>query len=139
MNVNDIMSKDTVTVDMDDTLEMVKEIFDHAKFHHLLVTESDILFGVLSDRDLLKSLSPTIGTVAETSRDLDILKKRTHQILTRKPITLSADASIFKAIETFNNNNISCIPIINNTHRPIGIISWRDILRFIENQAAFKP
>ncbi len=88
MSIEKIMSKTVVTVEMDDSLKVVKDIFDNTNFHHLLVVESGKLFGVISDRDLLKSLSPDIGTVAETSKDTATLNKRAHQIMTRKPVTL---------------------------------------------------
>ena len=54
MRIKDIMSTKVVTVEFDDTLASVKEIFDTLKFHHLLVVEKNELFGVVSDRDLLK-------------------------------------------------------------------------------------
>jgi len=132
MTVETIMTKTTITVELDDSLKVVKEIFDNVCFHHLLVVESGKLFGVISDRDLLKALSPNIGTAAETSRDLATLNKKAHQILTRKPVTLSPESTIHEAIEVFNSHNISCIPVIDKDSKPVGIISWRDILKAIE-------
>ena len=132
MIIEKIMSKNVVTVEMDDSLKVVKDIFDNTRFHHLLVVESGKLFGVISDRDLLKALSPNIGTASETTRDLAALNKRAHQILTRKPITLSPKSGIYDAIEIFNNHSISCIPVVDEEHKPIGLISWRDILKVIE-------
>ena len=129
MHVEEIMRKSIVTVEMDDTLEEIKAIFDNVSFHHLLVTESDKLFGVISDRDLLKNLSPTVGTISETKNDLSILKKKAHQILTRNPITLSPKSNLRDAIEIFNRHNISCIPIVDGTYKPVGMLSWRDILK----------
>lgn len=132
MLVEKIMSKPVVTVTLDDTLGEVKHIFENAKFHHLLVVEEGKLYGVLSDRDLLKSISPFIGTVQETAHDKFTLNKKVHQIMTRKPITLSPFANVYEAISVFNQHNISCIPVVNEENIPIGIISWRDILRVIE-------
>lgn len=123
------MSKTIVTIDMDDSLKLAKEIFDNTRFHHLLVVASDKLSGVISDRDILKALSPNIGTAAETSRDTATLKKRVHQIMARKLVTLTPNADINDAIEIFNNHNISCIPIVDDEFKPVGIISWRDILK----------
>lgn len=123
------MSKNVVTVEMDDSLRMVKEIFNNTRFHHLLVVESGKLFGVISDRDLLKALSPNIGTVSETVSDTATLNKRVHQIMTRKPVVLEQNAEIFEAIEIFKNQNISCIPVVDDEYEPVGIISWRDILK----------
>ena len=132
MNVEKIMSKHVATVKMDDSLKSVKEIFDNVSFHHLLVVESDKLYGVVSDRDLLKAISPNIGTNSETSRDTVTLNKRVHQIMTSKLVTLTPDAEISDAIEIFNNHNISCIPVVDDKNKPVGIISWRDIIKAIK-------
>lgn len=130
MLVKDIMSRSIVTVKLDDSLFRVKEIFDSAGFHHLLVVENDKLFGILSDRDLLKALSPNIGTLSETEKDKATLRKKVHRIMTRKPISISPSANIYDAIELFNQHKISCIPVVENKI-PVGILSWRDIIRFL--------
>lgn len=133
MSVENIMSEHVVSVELDDSLMMVKDIFDNLNFHHLLVIESGKLFGVISDRDLLKALSPNIGMKSETLKDLATLNKRVHHIVSRKPVTLEKSAKIYDAIHIFINQNISCIPIVDDQYKPIGIVSWRDILKFIEN------
>jgi len=134
MRIEEIMNKGIVTVGMDDSLKTVKEIFDNLRFHHLLVVESGELVGVISDRDLLKALSPNIGTAAETVRDSATLKKKVHQIMTRKPVTLGPNAGIHEAVDIFNNYNISCIPVIDFDNKPVGIMSWRDILKALESE-----
>lgn len=132
MIVDQIMSKPVVTVHLDDTLSVVKHIFDNAKFHHLLVVEQGKLFGVLSDRDLLKALSPFIGTPSQTLHDKATLNKKVHQIMSRKPITLPPQANVYDAISVFNQHSISCIPIVDANEHILGIVSWRDILKTIE-------
>lgn len=134
MTIEKIMSKTIVSVEMDDSLAVVKEIFENVHFHHLLVVESGKLVGVISDRDLLKAISPNIGTAAELSRDLVTLNRRVHQILTRKPITLTPESGIYDAIAIFNRHNISCIPVVNKDNTPVGIVSWRDILKVINKK-----
>ncbi len=131
MNIEKIMQKSVVTIGMDVSLQEVKRIFDENTFHHLLVVESAKLIGVLAEGDLLKALSPNIGTPAETNRDASTLSKKAHQIMTRNPVSLLPDAGIYDAIEIFNNHNISCIPVVNDKNKPVGIISWRDILKAI--------
>jgi acetoin utilization protein AcuB len=133
MLVKDIMSRNVVTVGLDDTLALVKEIFDHSKFHHLLALEKGELLGVVSDRDLFKALSPNIGTNIETYKDTATLNKRVHQIMSRKPKILREDATVEAAIDLFNEHPISCIPILSADDRLVGILSWRDILRSLRN------
>jgi acetoin utilization protein AcuB len=130
MTLGKIMTARIVTVEMDDRLEVVKEIFDTMRFHHLLVVdEHKKLSGVLSDRDLLRALSPYVGSAAETARDLATLNKRVHQIMTRRPITLRQESGIPQAVELLLKNRISCIPIVDDEFKPVGIVSWRDLLR----------
>ncbi|RJX33014.1 MAG: CBS domain-containing protein [Oxalobacter sp.] len=131
MLIQDIMTKRVVTVEMDDKLSVVKDIFENSKFHHLLVVEGGKLFGVVSDRDLLKAVSPNIGTMTETYKDAATLNKRVHQIMTRKPITLPLTATVKDAVNLFNTHRISCIPIVDKDFKPVGILSWRDIMRNI--------
>lgn len=134
ITVKKIMSTNVVSVGLDDSLGSIKEIFENTKFHHLLVVELGKLFGVISDRDLLKALSPNIGGMFETDKDLATLNKKAHQIASRKLITLSKEATILDAISVFNSNNISCIPIVDDENKPIGIVSWRDIMVIVEKR-----
>ena len=134
MSVKKIMSANIVTVSMDDTINVVYDIFSNLNFHHLLVVNQDTLYGVVSDRDLLKATSPYIGTNIESDKDLATLNKKVHQIMSRKPITLSINADAYEAIEVFNNYNVSCIPIVDENNKAIGIVTWRDILKYIKQK-----
>ena len=129
MTVESIMKQKVVTVEMDDTLETVRDIFRHVQFHHLLVVAGDQLVGVISDRDLFKALSPFLGTLSETERDLSTLQKRVHQIMTRKPITVSKDTSVKQAARIFIERNVSCLPVVTEDRKILGILTWKDILR----------
>lgn len=133
LNIESIMSTSVVTVKLDDNLGKVRDIFSKAKFHHLLVVEKEKLFGVLSDRDLLKALSPKLGTMAELPVDSATLNKKVHQIMTRKPISMHESQSVLDAIEIFEQQNISCIPIVDDNSIPVGIVSWRDVLTAFKN------
>jgi acetoin utilization protein AcuB len=132
VTVSHIMTADVVTVEMDDTLHAVREIFENTCFHHLLVVNDQRLLSVISDRDLLKALSLHLGTAAETLRDLASLNKKVHQIMSRYPIALSPNAGIYDAVSVFNAEKISCIPIVDEEQRVKGILTWRDILHALE-------
>lgn len=129
MVLGDIMTQRVVTVELDDRLEAVKEIFENLHFHHVLVVEEGHLFGVLSDRDLLKALSPHIGTASETPRDRATLSKPVHQVMTRKPFTLPKATPVGEAATLLLQNKVSCIPVVDDDGKPIGIVTWRDLLK----------
>ncbi|MGL4508139.1 MAG: CBS domain-containing protein, partial [Aeromonas sobria] len=93
MLIKEIMTTRVATVSMDDRLGVIKEIFEQAHFRHLLVLEEEVLVGVISDRDLLRALSPYLDTDAEMNRDTETLNRRAHQIMSRQPITISPESS----------------------------------------------
>jgi acetoin utilization protein AcuB len=128
MTIETIMSQKIVTVEMDETLERVRKIFEQHRFHHLLVVSGRRLMGVISDRDLLKAISPFVNTMSETTRDLATLQKRAHQIMSRKPISVLKDVTIQGAAETLLANNISCLPVTNEDGDVEGILTWKDLL-----------
>ena len=131
MKVEDIMNTDVVTIDMDEKLRTVQEIFNKRKFHHILVVEDNELVGVISDRDILKELSPFIGTGSERPQDRSTLERRMHQIMTRRPITANKETTISEAANIFVKNNISCLPILSPQKEIIGIITWKDIIKIL--------
>ncbi|WP_333875167.1 CBS domain-containing protein [Methylobacter sp.] len=130
MIVADIMTVNPVTVNMDTELLEIKDIFDHVYFHHLLVeNESDNTFaGVISDRDLLKALSPYIHTAAETLRDMETLKKRAHQIMSRQIDTVTPTTDCNIAVRKMLDADISCLPVVGDDKIILGIVTWKDFL-----------
>jgi len=128
MNVSDVMTTRVATVDMDDRLTVVKEILDCAPFRHLLVIEDNQLQGVISDRDLLRCLSPFLGTPAESAHDKTTINQRAHQIMTRSPITINPKLSIHDALVLMLDNKIGCLPVLENGVIK-GIFTWHDGVR----------
>ena len=121
---------------MDDTLRQIQKVFEKHKYHHLLIVEDEELIGIISDRDVLKEISPHVNTLSEDSRALKTLQKKAHQIMTRKPITVEPDTLVEDAANIMLKKNISCIPVVSPSENIAGILSWKDILKFyIEKDA----
>ncbi len=132
------MSKNLITLEIDDDLSKAKAIFDQHNIHHILILCDKQLVGVVTDRDLYKHLSPTIGTKNETPRDHSMLQKKLHLIMNRNLITAEKETSLNDAVLLFYDNHISCLPIVDNSMQPIGIVSWRDILKVLALQYRLK-
>ena len=132
MHIEHIMSVKLVTVNMDDNLATIQELFEKTGFRHLLIVESHRLTGVISDRDLLRTISPFLNTPSERRCDRATLHRRAHQIMARNLITITGEVSVSHALHLFNSHKISCLPVIDVNACPIGIVSWRDIMRYPE-------
>jgi acetoin utilization protein AcuB len=131
MQVKDYMTTRLVTVEMDDTLASVREIFEHTGFHHLLVVDDGAVVGVLSDRDLLRHLSPYVGTAAETQRDAATLNKHVHQVMARHPVTLTPESELAEVLEKFRHKDVTCLPVVDAHGKVVGIVTWRDMLKLM--------
>ena len=129
MIVNEIMTTKVITIEMDATLGQIQKIFEKHKFHHLLIVEDGELIGIISDRDVLKEISPHINTLSEDSRDRQTLKKKAHQIMSRKLITVEPDTLVDDAASIMFKKNISCLPVVSPSGNIDGILSWKDILK----------
>ena len=130
MVVESIMTREVITIGMDETLGEVYKTFDKHKFHHLLVIEDEGLVGIISDRDVFRETSPFLFTFSGNKRDLETLKKKTHQIMTRNMITVGKDTGIEEAASILMKNNVSCLPVVSPKGKIEGILTWKDILRF---------
>lgn len=129
MIVNEIMTTKVITIEMDDTLGQIQKIFEKHKFHHLLIVDDGELIGIISDRDVLKEINPHVNTISEDSRARQTLKKKAHQIMSRKPITVEPDTLVDDAASIMLKKNISCLPVVSPSGNIDGILSWKDILK----------
>ncbi len=134
MRVEEIMTKNVITVDMDATLETIRNIFARHNIHHVVIVDGNQIMGVISDRDILATLSPFIDSLIEEKRDISTLEKKAHQIMTRRPISIAFDQSIAVAAEIILENKISCLPVIDASSQLSGIITWRDLLRHLKTE-----
>ncbi len=130
MTLADIMTTTVVTVSMDDNLRDIRQIFDRYRFHHVVVVEDGKAVGIISDRDVLKHLSPFIGKLSERAQDVDCLNRRAHQIMTRRLMHASPEMPISDALALMIQNDISCLPVLDGNGKCLGVVTSRDMLRW---------
>jgi len=135
MKLKSIMKTDVATVDMDVPLRSISRMFKEKKFHHVVVVEDDEICGIISERDILKAWSPFLDTPSEQNRDLATLRKRAHQIMSRHPVTITADADVEDAVRIILGKQISCLPVVSMAGQLVGIVTWKDLLKAYSEQA----
>lgn len=128
------MSTDVVTVMMDDTLDQIRHLFSENKFHHVLVLDEESLVGLISDRDVLKQISPHADSEGADARATKSLHKKAHQIMTRALVSVSKDTSVEEACEILLQKGISCLPVLSSSKEVEGILTWRDMLKYFVSE-----
>ncbi len=129
------MTKEVSIGGMDDTLGDLKKIFESKHLHHVPIVEGGRLVGVVSDRDVLRFLSPYVNTMTEDNRDLNTLRKKAHQIMTRDVVTVSPNDTVEAAALTMLEKRFSCLPVLSDTGAIVGIVTKTNILDCLVRQA----
>ncbi|MFT5712878.1 MAG: acetoin utilization protein AcuB [Glaciecola sp.] len=51
--------------------------------------------------------------------------------VSRGVIYIAENTPLRDAIKLFYENKISCLPIVDSKKKPIGVVSWRDLLKWL--------
>jgi len=126
------MTKKVRVTTEDATLASLRTLFIDAKFQHVPVIDSmHRLVGIVSVKDYFKALSPVMDSASEQTVDLYMQSRKVRQVMTSPVISVSQDIGILQAAALLVERNISCLPVVDQQQRLIGIVSWKDIMRRI--------
>ena len=70
----------------------------------------------------------TLSTVLRTEVRLSLCADTASDLMVPNPISLRADASVAEAMLLFTEKGITAAPVIDDSGRPIGVISRSDLL-----------
>ena len=135
MSVRDIMTTPVHTIDMDDSILSAKRLFDRKRFHHAVVLAQGRVHGAVSDRDILKTISPFVGKIMERTQDLGTLKRRIHQVMSRAPVTIGPDEPVGAAADKMLCERVSCLPVVDADGSLVGIVTTRDVVKWAAGNA----
>jgi CBS domain-containing protein len=88
----------------------------------VIVDEHDKLIGIFTERDVLTRVMGA-GRVAR-----DTLLR---EVMTAEPETLRPDDRICYAINRMHAGGFRSLPLVDEAHRPIGIITVNDVVRWL--------
>ena len=129
MQCRDVMTQHVITVNMDESVWVVRDLFEEHRFHHLIVLDNGQVAGIVSDRDLCKNLSPFIGNPhMERPQDERLLSRKVHQIMSRHPVVVAENTPIEQAAKLILEHRVGCLPVVSDSGRLHGIVTWRDLL-----------
>lgn len=93
----------------------------------IMVVEGDRLLGIFSERDATMRLN------VDAAKMMD---RPVSEVMTVNPATLRARDKIAFALHRMNVGGFRHIPILDDDDRLVGVISIRDILRFLTDRHA---
>jgi CBS domain-containing protein/anti-sigma regulatory factor (Ser/Thr protein kinase) len=119
LKIREAMTADVKTATPEMPLSKVLEILRLNRISGLPVVENEKLVGVLSLEDIVRALQK------------NELSAPTSQYMTRDVVTVANYESIVTAISTFTEKQLGRLPVIDENHRLVGMITKGDITRGI--------
>ncbi|MFZ1706115.1 MAG: CBS domain-containing protein [Saprospiraceae bacterium] len=125
------MTAKPITVNTDDRLSVVAQIFSANKMHHLPVIQNEKLIGMISKSDFLffkRGFSD--GEEDKAIEEVRLNNYTAKEIMTTKIAKLEPTDKINVALEIFKENLFHGIPIVDNGML-VGIVTTYDIIKHL--------
>jgi acetoin utilization protein AcuB len=131
----DIMPNSIKTITTADTVEKCLNVMKENQIRHVPVidaanqtSEKQNFVGVISDRDLLRQISPYIGKIGEQESDQKAKQQNLGQIVTKDPISISPETPIPEILACLLDNHINMVPVLANG-KLISLVTATDIIK----------
>ena len=118
LRLNELVRRKPITISGEATIHDVVKIMAEQNIGFLVVVENGRMVGVLSERDVVRSLAERGNLSIKVS---DICK--------RDIITIQADATLEEAAEKMGKHGIRHIVVVNKSGELIGVVSVRDLIQ----------
>lgn len=123
-HVHQVMSKELYTVQSEDQIDLVTNVMNWRKIHHVPVeNEEGEVVGLISSADILKYYCKK----DEADDDLTV-----NDIMMANPITVTPETSTIDALKLMRKSNMGCLPVVKDK-KLIGILTEFDFVYMAEH------
>jgi CBS domain-containing protein/SAM-dependent methyltransferase len=142
MKVSDVMHRSVVTVTKDVSLKEVGRLIFSLGMAGIPVVKGKKLVGVVTEQVILSRMHPTIQDLIDDyihAKDFDSMAKSIHEVLDvpageameTNVMTIGPDSPVMLAHSEMQMNKFNRLPVVNDNHELVGVISQGDIFRAI--------
>lgn len=111
-----------VCVSVGETVANAIELMRRNGIGSVLILEDQRLVGILTERDVLCKI---------TAAHQDPRSRRVEEVMTRNPACLGLDDPIVFALNRMGVGGFRHVPLVDENHRPVGLISVRHLIRYM--------
>jgi acetoin utilization protein AcuB len=119
--VGEVMTEAPAVLHVTHSIRAAQRLFGEKRFQHLPVVQGGRLVGILSDRDTKDFLA---GRPQAADLEVSIA-------MTRNPIAVSPATSLAEAAGLLIENDIHCLPVVDDLGKLVGILTTSDLLRVL--------
>ncbi len=118
MNVGGVMTTRLVAVSPDEAVSEALTRMNDANVGSVVVTDGPRLAGIFTERDVLRL----------AGRGPDFLDRPVREVMTARPVTVSADDTIVAAAQLMGERRIRHLPVVEGEN-VVGMVGIRDVMR----------
>ena len=131
MLVGNWMTKDVISVDVNDSMQDAARLIRKHKIKRLPVMENGKLVGIVTDRDLKRASASDVTTLEIHELLFLISEIKISDIMTKDPITIPLDYTIDEAAQILLEHKLSGAPVVDGEGQVAGVITQTDIFRVL--------
>lgn len=117
--VKDLLKSEIYTIDSNDSIINAAKTMNNLGISCLLVTCEGLAVGIITERDIMKSIMFDIPNIHE---------RPVNNFMSTRLITIQDDATVSECVVLMTRNRIKKLPVKNSEGVIVGIISLTDIV-----------
>ncbi len=137
-SVADLMTKEVVTLDANDTLSVADDVMNLGRIRHTPVLDEDgRVVGLISQRDLFR------GALARALGYGEFAQKKLYgmlhvkDVMTNDVLTISPTTPLVDAAKIMTEKKIGCLVVVEG-ERLVGILTESDFVRLVLSEESGK-
>lgn len=137
MRVTDWMTQQPLRITSDASVTAALALLAMGDVRHLpVVDEHEHVTGILSERDVIGLLAPSVANLAEEFEKATQLQ--VAEFMNTDVIVLEPEDELSVAIGLFLEHKVGAFPVVKNK-KLVGILSYLDVLRAFSEQSSALP
>lgn len=126
MFIKQIMSSVPITISPDAGILEAANLMKEKKIRRLPVVKGDKLVGIITEMDILKVQPSQATTLSVFEVNYLLTKMRVNDVMTKNPLTVSAEATLEEAALIMRENEVGGLPVLAN-NKLVGVITESNI------------
>lgn len=119
MILSELMSPVTIRHDASESLLSVIQTIAEKHYSCALICEYDKPAGIITERDIVRLFAQHGLKEDVTAGD----------VMSRDPVCVNGDTTILEALDLCESRNLRHLPVIDNTHRLVGVVTQTDLVK----------
>lgn len=141
IKISQLMTTDVITVNPNDNLLKVEEIFTTNTFHHIpVVDKNEVIQGIISRVEFykLQHALTIFNTKSAKKHNYSIFNSTlVEEVMTKQIAKLNEEDTVLVAVGFFRENLFHALPIVDTNNKLVGILTTYDLLTYAYNEPVF--